>query len=229
MDRETVAGRFRLRGAIDCGNMGEVHRAEDLQVPEGAVGRMVAVKLILRHRSGAIVDTRADAKAVARFAREVRIMRRLEDANLTRIIDGGVDDAQAGRPYLAMELLDGDTLGDLIDEESQLPISWAAAIGAQIASGLSAAHSAEVIHRDLKPRNVMLTRGGVVKVLDFGMGRIADDPDEARLTSTGVAVGTARYMAPEQFKAGLVACGRRPLRAGLRAVRDAHGCAPVRR
>ncbi|SEC02166.1 Helicase conserved C-terminal domain-containing protein [Streptomyces sp. 2131.1] len=204
MDLETVAGRFRLVGAIDSGNMGEVHRAEDHQVPQGAADRLVAVKLILRHRSGTLVDTRADAKAVARFAREVRIMRRLQDANLTRIIDGGVDEAQGGRPYLAMELLDGDTLGDLIDEESQLPLSWAAAIGAQIANGLSAAHGAEVIHRDLKPRNVMLTRGGVVKVLDFGMGRITDDPDEARLTSSGTAVGTARYMAPEQFKVGLV-------------------------
>ncbi|WSQ26052.1 protein kinase [Streptomyces sp. NBC_01230] len=204
MDLDTVAGRFRLRGAIDSGNMGEVHRAEDLQASEGTAGRMVAVKLILRHRTGVNVDTRANAKAVDRFAREVRIMRRLEDANLTKIIDGGVDPTQDGLPYLAMELLDGHTLGDLIDEESQLPVSWVAAIGAQIANGLSAAHNVEVIHRDLKPRNVMLTRGGVVKVLDFGMGRIADDPDDARLTSTGVAVGTARYMAPEQFKARLV-------------------------
>ncbi|MEU0395773.1 protein kinase [Streptomyces sp. NPDC006208] len=205
MQLGTVAGRFRLQGPIDSGNMGEAHRAEDLQAPDGTTDRRVAVKLILRHRSGAIVDTRADAKAVERFAREVRIMRRLEHANLTRIVDGGVDATQdGGLPYLAMELLDGDTLGDLIDEESQLPISWAAAIVAQIADGLSHAHSAGVIHRDLKPRNVMLTRGGVVKVLDFGMGRIADDPEDARLTSTGVAVGTARYMAPEQFKAGQV-------------------------
>ncbi|MGW2135557.1 protein kinase domain-containing protein [Streptomyces sp. NPDC001773] len=189
--------------------MGEVRRAEDLQAASDSPERAVAVKTILRHRSGALIDTRADAKAVDRFAREVRIMRRLQHPNLTRIIAGGVaisgDSAEDGLPYLAMELLDGETLGDLIDEESQLPLSWAAAIGAQIADGLAHAHSADVIHRDLKPRNVMLTHGGIVKVLDFGMGRIADDPDEARLTSTGVAVGTARYMAPEQFKAGHVA------------------------
>lgn len=94
-------------------------------------------------------------------------MRRLQHPNITRIIDGGVDTThdttKGGLPYLAMELLDGDTLGDLVDEESQLPISWAAAIGAQIADGLSHAHTARVIHRDLKPRNVMLTRGGTVK------------------------------------------------------------------
>lgn len=205
MERGTVAGRFRLQGPIGTGNMGEVHRAEDLQVPDGAADRLVAVKLILRHRSGEVVNTRDDAKAVERFDREVRIMRRLHHPNVARIIEGGVDDdGDAGRPYLAMELLDGETLGDLIDEESQLPVSWAAAIAAQIADGLAHTHAAEVIHRDLKPRNVMLTRGGVVKVLDFGIGRIADDPDDARITSTGIAVGTARYMAPEQFKAGLV-------------------------
>ncbi|HEX5565724.1 MAG TPA: protein kinase [Streptomyces sp.] len=93
------------------------------------------------------------------------------------------------------------TLRDLIEEERQLPVEWAAAIGAQIAAGLAAAHTAGVVHRDLKPANIMLTRGGTVKVLDFGMGRIADDPDDTRLTSTGVSVGTARYISPEQFEA----------------------------
>ncbi|MFJ5225108.1 protein kinase [Streptomyces sp. NPDC088400] len=181
--------------------MGEVHSAEDLRAAEEDPERVVAVKTILRRRSGALVDSGTDSKAVQRFAREVRIMRRLDHTNLTRLVDGGVDEAHGGLPYLAMELLDGETLRDLIHEERQLPVSWAAAIGAQIAAGLAAAHTAGVVHRDLKPANVMLTRGGVVKVLDFGMGRIADDPDEARLTSTGVSVGTARYMAPEQFEA----------------------------
>ncbi|MFC7012356.1 protein kinase [Streptomyces viridiviolaceus] len=180
--------------------MGEVHRAEDLQAPEGSAERSVAVKTILRRRTGALIDTGADTKSVERFAREVRIMRRLEHPNLTRLIAGGVSE-DAGLPYLAMEFLDGETLRDLIEEEGQLPVPWVAAIGAQIADGLSAAHAADVVHRDLKPANVMLTRGGTVKLLDFGMGRIVEDPDEARLTSTGVSVGTARYMAPEQFEA----------------------------
>ncbi|MBA2946497.1 protein kinase domain-containing protein [Streptomyces himalayensis] len=196
-----MGGRFRITRVIDTGNMGEVHRAEDLQAPEDAPERTVAVKLILRRRSGAQIDTGSDSKAVQRFAREVRIMRRLDHPNLTRLIDGGVDETQGGLPYLAMELLDGETLRDLVEEERQLPVSWAAAIATQIADGLTAAHSAGIVHRDLKPANVMLTRGGMVKVLDFGMGRIVDDPDEARLTSTGVTVGTARYMAPEQFEA----------------------------
>ncbi|MFF2937054.1 protein kinase domain-containing protein [Streptomyces mirabilis] len=203
MGHELIDGRFRVGQVIGKGNMGEVHRAEDLQAPEGGAERTVAVKTILRRRTGALIDTGADTKAVERFAREVRIMRRLDHPNLTRLIAGGVTQ-EGGLPYLAMEFLDGETLRDLIGEEGQLPISWVAAIGAQIANGLATAHAADVVHRDLKPANVMLTRGGTVKVLDFGMGRIVDDPDEARLTSTGVSVGTARYMAPEQFKARLV-------------------------
>jgi serine/threonine protein kinase len=205
VDVETVDGRFRITGIVGRGNMGEVHRAEDLQAAPNSPHREVAVKTVLRGRTGVAVDTSGPSKEVDRFRREVRIMRMLSQGhpNLTLLIDGGVDQAPgaAGLPYLAMELLDGHPLADLIDEEPQLPISWVAAIGAQIAAGLTAAHTAGVVHRDLKPANVMLTRDGTVKVLDFGMGSIVDDPDQTRLTSTGVSVGTARYMAPEQFRA----------------------------
>ncbi|SCE17578.1 Helicase conserved C-terminal domain-containing protein [Streptomyces sp. DvalAA-14] len=202
---ETVDGRFRITGILGRGNMGEVHRAEDLQAAPDSPHRKVAVKTVLRGRTGVAVDTSGPGKEVARFRREVRIMRMLSQGhpNLTLLIDGGVDPAPGGSglPYLVMELLDGHPLADLIDEEPQLPISWVAAIGAQIAAGLTAAHTAGVVHRDLKPANVMLTRDGTVKILDFGMGSIVDDPDQTRLTSTGVSVGTARYMAPEQFRA----------------------------
>ncbi|WP_425424290.1 protein kinase domain-containing protein [Streptomyces chattanoogensis] len=185
--------------------MGEVHRAVDREADETSPDRMVAVKTILRRRSGALIDSQADAKTMARFAREVRIMRMLDHPNLPHIIDGGVDVANGNLPYLAMELLNGASLADLIEEEPQLPVAWVAAIGAQIANALTAAHAAGVIHRDLKPANVMLTEGGVVKVLDFGMGRLVDDPDGTQLTSSGVTVGTARYMAPEQFQVSGVA------------------------
>ncbi|MFC6702512.1 protein kinase [Streptomyces thermocoprophilus] len=185
--------------------MGEVHRAEDLEAEAGSPHRQVAVKTVLRARTGVAVGGSGSDKEIDRFRREVRIMRMLSQGhpNLTLLVDGGVDEAPGGSglPYLAMELLDGDPLADLIDEEPQLPVSWVAAIGAQIASGLTAAHTAGVVHRDLKPANVMLTRDGTVKILDFGMGSVVDDPDQTRLTSTGVSVGTARYMAPEQFRA----------------------------
>ncbi|WP_433762556.1 protein kinase domain-containing protein [Nocardia sp. CA-135398] len=189
-----IAGRFRLTGALGSGNMGEVHRAEDTHAADAA---SVAVKLIRRNRYGQTFDSDTDLKIIDRFEREIRIMRKLVHPNLPRTIDGGVD--ESGIPYLAMEFLDGHTLADLIGE-GPLPISWVAAIGAQIAAGLTAAHDSDVVHRDLKPANVMLVRGGAVKVLDFGMGRILGDVED-RLTSTGVAVGTARYMAPEQCRA----------------------------
>ncbi|MGW2179603.1 protein kinase domain-containing protein [Streptomyces sp. NPDC001732] len=205
MSPETVDARFRITGSVGRGNMGEVHRAEDLQAAPDSPHREVAIKTVLRGRTGIAVDTSGSTKEIDRFRREVRIMRMLSQGhpNLTRLFDGGVDGAPGGSglPYLAMELLDGHTLADLIGEEPQLPVSWAAAVGAQIASGLAAAHTAGVVHRDLKPANVMLTQDGTVKILDFGMGSIVDDPDQTRLTSTGVSIGTARYMAPEQFRA----------------------------
>ncbi|MGW9593631.1 protein kinase domain-containing protein [Streptomyces chartreusis] len=205
MGQETVAGRFRITGILGRGNMGEVHRAEDLQAAPNSPHRQVAVKTVLRSRTGIAVDASGSGQEIDRFRREVRIMRMLSQGhpNLTLLIDGGVDEAPGGSglPYLAMELLDGHPLADLIDEEPQLPVSWVAAIGAQLSAGLAAAHTAGVVHRDLKPANAMLTRDGTVKVLDFGMGSVVDDPDQTRLTSTGVSVGTARYMAPEQFRA----------------------------
>ncbi|MFE1359446.1 protein kinase domain-containing protein [Streptomyces harbinensis] len=205
MGPQTVNGRFRITGVVGRGNMGEVHRADDLKAPPGSAHQQVAVKTVLRTRTGMTINTSEAVKEIDRFRREVRIMRMLSQGhpNLTLLIDGGVDSGPEGNglPYLAMELLDGSTLTDLINEEPQLPVSWTAAIGAQIASGLAAAHTAGVVHRDLKPANVMLTADGTVKVLDFGMGSVVDDPDQTRLTSTGVSVGTARYMAPEQFRA----------------------------
>ncbi|SBT94863.1 ATP-dependent helicase YprA, contains C-terminal metal-binding DUF1998 domain [Streptomyces sp. DI166] len=205
MGQETVGGRFRITGILGRGNMGEVHRALDLEAAPDSPHQEVAVKTVLRSRTGVAVDASGPNKEVDRFRREVRIMRMLSQGhpNLTLLIDGGVDESATGSglPYLAMELLDGNPLADLVDEEPQLPVSWVAAIGAQIASGLTAAHTAGVVHRDLKPANVMLTRDGTLKILDFGMGSVVDDPDQTRLTSTGVSVGTARYMAPEQFRA----------------------------
>lgn len=189
---DVVAGRFALISPLARGSMGEVHRARDLQT-----GDTVAVKLIWRRRTGEEVSLTEADKNAARFMREVRIMSRLSSPNLPRTIAGGLD---GDRPYLAMEYLEGTTLASLIDENGRLLVAWAAAIGAQIATGLAASHRAGVVHRDLKPANVMVTNGGAVKVLDFGVGLILDDVDGGRLTSSEVTVGTARYMAPEQAR-----------------------------
>ena len=187
---EVVAGRFELLGPVARGNMGEVHRARDLEA-----GATVAIKLMWQRRWGERVSLTAADKNAERFAREVRIMERLSSPNLPRTIAGGLDD---DRPYLAMEYIDGATLSALLAENERLPVAWATAVGAQVASGLDAAHRAGVVHRDLKPSNIMLAADGVVKVLDFGVGLILDDVDGGRVTSSDVTVGTARYMAPEQ-------------------------------
>jgi tRNA A-37 threonylcarbamoyl transferase component Bud32/very-short-patch-repair endonuclease len=188
---DLIVGRFEVLGPQARGNMGEVYRARDLET-----GDTVALKVIRRRRSGEEVSLTEADKNAARFEREVRIMRRLSSPNLPRTIAGGLD---GDRPYLAMEFIDGLTLSSLLDENGQLPVSWAAAIGAQIARGLDVAHKAGVVHRDLKPSNVMLAKDGLVKVLDFGVGLILDDIGGGpRLTSSDVTVGTARYMAPEQ-------------------------------
>nr|WP_281243713.1 protein kinase [Actinopolyspora alba] len=196
-----MAGRFRILGPIGRGNMGEVHRAEDLEAAPDSPDRTVALKLILQHRLSNAAGT--DASLVKRFKREITIMNQLgAHPSLARIVAGGVDDTDL--PYLAMEYLEGRALRDLIDDHPQVPVPWVAAIGAQIADGLAAAHDKEIVHRDLKPSNLMLLRGGQVKVLDFGVGRIFDTADQDRITSTGVTIGTARYMAPEQFSSSKV-------------------------
>jgi serine/threonine protein kinase len=192
MNGPLVAGRFRITALLGRGNMGEVHLAGDAQT-----GTQVALKLIRQPGEDVTVATSPAGKSIARFAREVRIMQRLSHVNITRIIAGGLD---GDVPYLAMEYLDGMTLTELLGERGRLSVRWAAAVGAQIAAGLAAAHQAGVVHRDLKPSNVMVTTGGIVKVLDFGIGLIVDDPDATRLTSTDVTVGTAQYMAPEQAR-----------------------------
>ncbi|MEU0502027.1 protein kinase [Nocardia sp. NPDC005998] len=202
MTGHLVGNRFRLHEVIGRGGVGVVYRADDTHAIDDLGEATVAVKMLLRSRSGTPIDSITDPKTVRRFEREVRIMRRLDHPNLPRMISGGF--AKDGQPYLAMELLDGVDLRALLERTPRLPVSWAAAIGVGIADGLADAHAANVIHRDIKPSNVMLLRGGAVKVLDFGMGRILDDASPGRITSTGTTVGTARYMAPEQFRAARV-------------------------
>jgi serine/threonine protein kinase len=196
MVAQLVAGRFRIGSLLGRGNMGEVHLALDEQT-----GTQVAVKLLRQARGGEAEPAARAAKNAARFAREVQIMRRLEHPNIPRVVDGGMD---GDTPYLAMEFIEGVTLAAMLGEHGRLPVAWAAAVGVQIAAGLGAAHRAGVVHRDLKPSNVMLTAGGVVKILDFGVGLITDDPRLPPLTSTDAAVGTAQYMAPEQARGGPV-------------------------
>lgn len=172
-------GPYRILERLGRGGMGVVYRARD-----DRLGRTVAIKLLPPHRA-------SDDEARRRFLREARAVSSLDHPGLCTIYDIG--QSERGRPFIAMACYDGETLKEKI-ARGPLPIDRAVDWTAQIAGGLAAAHDAGVLHRDLKPSNVMVTEGGTVKVLDFGLAKVAD----LSLTDTGARMGTPYYMSPEQ-------------------------------
>jgi tRNA A-37 threonylcarbamoyl transferase component Bud32 len=187
-----LAGRYRIVRFLARGGMGEVYEAEDL-----VLGERVALKTI---RAGA-----GSERMVERFRREVQLARRVTHPNVCRIFDVGVHD---GVSFLSMEFLPGRTLSERLDERGRLEPAEAAAIVAQIAAGLAAAHAEGIVHRDLKCQNIMLVptpRGERVVVTDFGLARLAvtEEDEHAPDSSTGAGlVGSPAYMAPEQVRGG---------------------------
>ncbi|HET6150303.1 MAG TPA: serine/threonine-protein kinase [Polyangia bacterium] len=179
-------GRYRIEAPIGSGGMGAVYLARQI-----AVDRAVAVK-ILRPEAADFPG------AAARFREEMHVTSRIEHPNTIRVYDFG---ESAGRLFLVMEYLPGRTLRAVIDGEGRQPVARALHIGRQVARGLGAAHEAEVVHRDLKPDNVMLVdffgEGDFVKVMDFGIAR-SMDALRPQLTMTGQVIGSPAYMAPEQ-------------------------------
>ncbi|WP_405891485.1 serine/threonine protein kinase [Streptomyces sp. NBC_00133] len=176
-----VAERYRLDEPLGHGAMGEVWRATDQ-----TLGRPVAVKL-LRADEG-------DAAASERFRMEAQTAARLSHPHVVSMYDSGCHD---GRLYLVMELVDGWSLAQDLAVHGLLNPQEAAGIGAQMAAGLSAAHLQGVIHRDIKPGNIMLTSDRIVKITDFGIARFADDASHT-LTATGKILGSGSYLAPER-------------------------------
>ena len=179
VDGRRLGGRYRMGALLAVGGMGEVWAARDL-----LLDRAVAVKVLGRALAG-------DGRAAERLRREARAAGRLEHPNIARVLDLGEHD---GRPYLVMELLEGESLAARIDRAGPMPAAEAARVVAAVADALEAAHRAGVVHRDVKPGNVFLTSAGEVKVLDFGIASAAGD---AALT-TGDLIGTAAYLAPER-------------------------------
>jgi len=170
--------------------MGEVYRARDTRL-----GRPVAIKFVSSELAADVVSTE-------RLAREARLTSSLNHPNIVTVHDVGEAD---GRPFIVMELIAGRSLHDRLDG-GRVKAREAAEIAAQVAEGLAAAHEAGVVHRDLKPRNIMLTEDGRAKIVDFGLGKGAlptagtndTTTDGQVLTATHAIVGTAGYMAPEQ-------------------------------
>ena len=187
---DTVGRRYELRDEIGSGGMGTVWRAFDV-----VLDREVAVKRI---NPQAIGSGEAVQELAKRFQREARVTARILHHGVPQVYDAGLDSGVA-ELYLVMELVHGVPLRRFIDPQEPLPVSWAAAFGAQIATVLSHAHAVPVVHRDLKPENVLVTHDGAVKVLDFGIAAVLR-PDSTRLTATGTPMGTSLYMSPEQIR-----------------------------
>ncbi|MDB4945093.1 MAG: serine/threonine protein kinase [Labilithrix sp.] len=190
---KTIAGRYVLRGVIGHGGMGAVYEAEHL-----GLGKRVAVKFI-------DAEFARDEHVVARFAREARAMSAIESAHIVTVFDAGTDD---GRPYLVMELLRGEDLGQRLRRLRRVPVAEAMHVVAQVLKGLARAHAAGIVHRDLKPDNVFLVKGDTdplfAKIVDFGISKI-DRPRASTsplaLTGRGTVLGTPFYMSPEQAQA----------------------------
>ncbi|CAM5408872.1 non-specific serine/threonine protein kinase OS=Streptomyces cyaneofuscatus OX=66883 GN=G3I52_09475 PE=4 SV=1 [Streptomyces cyaneofuscatus] len=176
-----VAGRYRLISPIGRGGMGEVWRAAD-----EVLGRAVAVKLLL--------GDQADASSTARFRLEAQTAARLSHPHLVAVFDFG---AWEDRFFLVMELVEGQSLGDLLAAQERVHPEQVARIAGEAAAGLAAAHRQGIVHRDIKPGNLMLDADGSVKIGDFGIAQFVDDPSTA-LTTAGHIVGTSLYLAPER-------------------------------
>ncbi|MFE3516234.1 serine/threonine-protein kinase [Streptomyces sp. NPDC059166] len=161
--------------------MGEVWRATD-----EVLGRSVAVKLLL--------GDEADASSTARFRLEAQTAARLSHPHLVAVFDFG---AWENRFFLVMELVEGQSLGDLLESQERVLPEQVAHIAGQAAAGLAAAHRQGIVHRDIKPGNLMLDADGSVKIGDFGIAQFVDDPATA-LTTAGHIVGTSLYLAPER-------------------------------
>lgn len=189
-------GRYRMLTPIGAGGMGEVWLAED-----STLGRKAAIKLLPP-------EFTASAARLRRFEREARAASALNHPNIITIYETGSDDAPFGRAYfLAAEYIEGVTVRQRLDS-GRLEIDLALDVALQAAAALKAAHAAGLVHRDIKPENIMIRPDGLVKVLDFGLAKLAaelDDPAEkgeddepTSLTVTGLVMGTPRYMSPEQ-------------------------------
>src|SRR5690349_8939329 len=175
-----LGGRYRILGLLERGGMGEVYRATDL-----ALGQAVALKFLPE-------EAARNPRLLERFHGEVRVARLVSHPNVCRVFDIGEAE---GAPFISMEYVDGEDLASLLTRIGRLPGDKALSAARQICAGLAAAHDSGVIHRDLKPQNVMMNKRGDVVIMDFGLAAIAD-----QLTGAEVRNGTPAYMAPEQLR-----------------------------
>src|SRR5689334_12496304 len=176
----TLNGRYRLEARIGAGGMSTVYRALD-----ETLQRQVAIKL-MNH------EVARDSDQLERFRREARAVAQLSHPHVVGVIDAGEDES---RPYIVLEYVEGETLKDRIRRQGRLPIPEAIAYAIEIAHALGTAHARHIIHRDVKPQNVLIDEEGSAKVTDFGIARTLE---EDGLTADGRVLGTTDYVSPEQ-------------------------------
>ncbi|MFJ1704461.1 protein kinase [Kitasatospora sp. NPDC088346] len=181
-------GRYELVEILGVGGMATVWRGIDRQL-----GRQVAVKVL----NGGLAD---DPRFAERFGREARLAAMLVHPRVVMVFDSGVDQ---GSPYIVMELVQGRPLSHVIADAGTLPLEQAVGVAAAVCEALEAAHGQGLVHRDIKPGNIMITADGGVKVVDFGIAR-AGSSAAGRLTQSATVLGTAAYLSPEQATAGAV-------------------------
>ena len=175
-----LSGRYRLEARIGAGGMSTVYRAID-----ETLQRQVAIKLMNR-------EIASDSDQLERFRREARAVAQLSHPHIVGVIDYGEDDS---RPYIVFEYVEGETLKERIRRTGRLPTTEAVAYAIEIARALGVAHARHIVHRDVKPQNVLIDEEGSAKVTDFGIARTLD---EEGLTADGRVLGTTDYVSPEQ-------------------------------
>jgi eukaryotic-like serine/threonine-protein kinase len=185
---QVLGERYEIGGVLGRGGMAEVHRGRDLRL-----GREVAVK-VLRH------DLARDPSFQVRFRREAQAAASLNHPAIVAVYDTGEDRTTTGAtPYIVMEYVEGETLRDVLRREGRLQPDRAMSLAADICGALDFSHRNGIVHRDVKPGNVMITPQGTVKVMDFGIARAVSD-SAATMTSTAAVIGTAQYLSPEQAR-----------------------------
>jgi eukaryotic-like serine/threonine-protein kinase len=180
------AGRYEIKEIVGAGGMGVVYRALDRELQEP-----VAIKTL---KSEAMAG--GGGGALDRFKQEIKLARRIAHRNVVRTYDLG---EQNGMYYLTMEYVEGTSLKQLITSRGKLPVTVALTVGKQLCRALEVAHAEGIIHRDIKPQNIVVEPSGFLKVMDFGIARLANPPQGKGLTEAGMSIGTPDYMSPEQL------------------------------
>ncbi|HEX9135106.1 MAG TPA: protein kinase, partial [Ktedonobacteraceae bacterium] len=189
MQIEVLGDRYQLQDPIGRGGMATIYRGRDTQMD-----RIVAIKVLREVYS-------TDPKFVTRFQREAKAASALQHPNIVQVYDYGQTD---GNYYIVMELVEGTDLRRYLRSRGVLDVDRAVIIAHDVALGLGAAHRRRIVHRDVKPQNVLVGRGGSIKLTDFGIASVYKDMNAERLTTTGMTLGTVQYYAPEQAQGEIV-------------------------